>query len=721
MGVVTVFVSDECADSQLVLKLFRKHTIPFQTLNVDTYPRKRALMIKRADCLTTPHVFFNQKHIGGAKAVKSLLERYDQEAQKPSSPTVYERIYREVLIEYESPIDSQMFKLTSAERSDAIILSHQDDIDRKGLYDFDFVQVTEKVKISICKVSRDLLQWLPRKNNRMAILFKSSHQTSSAYKTYYSGSEVINTLMKHYNFLSSDRAVVFGQELLNLGVIHRIGKDRLVSNLFCAKGSYRLQSLRSSKILNSFRTWNERTGLNNLSLHPILTLSRLLRQMTEILTSATNDAGIVDYCAARKNPKFRDFEEAVCELQLVNIKDIDDENTKKTFFINTYNLMEKHAFVKFCPKKVKKGMFDKVQYIVWGYIFSMGDIYHGVLRKNSKHPKSHTKLLSESDPRIYFSMQKIDARIHFALNSANQAILYEYHKDAINEELRIAAELYCKSNKRLYISGEKNKVIFPKFMKTFVSDAATNRDTRSLFESVTKYLRKDSFRLRELNKMLERERTNDERVTVLFKNNLSPKRRNRLRTIMSCVRLLKRNTPSVTKNQSIDTEEEGSINSPLRKVIRSPTPWTSDLTWDCEGGSREYKEPPLIKESSEFTLTNYSPDDYSVNTKSTSDLVPSVHTVIQKSLETSVLSMREDVEGFETLYNNVSKRSSTKPLEFLRKHLEHPQVYIHTTEPEHQLQKVHSESSIDYSMDPSFINDSITSANTQIIKELAWI
>jgi len=299
--------------------------------------------------------------------------------------------------------------------------------------------------------------------------------------------------------------------------------------------------------------------------------------------------------------------------------------------------------------------------------------------------------------------------------------LYEYHKDAINEELRIAAELYCKSNKRLYISGKKNKVIFPKFMKTFVSDAATNGDTHSLFESVTKYLRKNSFRLREFNNMLERERTNDERVTVLFKNNLSPPRRNRLRIIMSSVRSLKRNNPSITKNHSIDTEEEESINSPLRKVIRSPTPWTSDLTWDCKGCSRENIEHPLIKESSEFTLTNYSPDDYSVNTKSTSDLVPSSNTFIQKGLETSVLSMREDVEGFETLYNDVSNRSTTKPLDFLKKDLGHPQVHIHTTEPEHQLQNMPSESTFDYSMDTSFTNDSLTSSNTQIKKKLLWI
>jgi len=611
-GVVTVLVSHECADSKCVLNLFQKHEILFQKINVDTYPSKMTLMIKRANCRTTPQVFFNQMHIGGAKAVTWLLMKYIQEAQiNPMDPTVYELISRDVLIEFGSPVeeshvDSQMFELTGEEQSDAIIRSDQDEMVRKDMSKFDCVQVTKEVKESIGKVSRDLLGWL-----------------TPAHIDYCSGSEVIDTLMTHYNFQSSDLAVAFGQELLRLGIIHRIGKDRK-SNLFLAKGRYRLQSLRSPNTLNSFRTWNKRTGLDDLSLDPILTVSRLLRQMAEIISSATNDAGIVDYYAAQKNPKFRDFEEAVCELQLVNIKDIDDENTKKTFFINAYNLMEKHAFVKFCPKKVKKGIFDKVKYVLGGadgrFIFSMDDIYHGILRGNSEHPKSYMKLFSKSDPRIHFSLQNIDERVHFALNSAKHSILYEYHKDAVNEELRIAAELYCNSNKILFISGKKNKVIFPKFMKIFVSDFVANGDTHSLLESVRKYLRTDAFNLRQLNSMLEREKTNDEVVTVLFKSNLSSPQKNMLRSIMSSVRLLNCNTISITKDHSIGTEEEGSPNSPLRQVIRSLTPLASDLTWDCKGSSKENAEHSLNEESSGSTLEMYGSDGHSVSTISTSGL-----------------------------------------------------------------------------------------------------
>jgi len=772
MGVITVFVSDgECADSQLVRKLFLKYAIPFQTINVDTYPRKRALMIKLANCLKTPQVFFNKKHIGGATAVTSLFEKYDQEAQISSSPTIFERISKEVLMHYMSPVDSHMFKLTDVERYAATNRSHQDEFDRNTLFEFDFVQVTEELKNSIGKVSRDLLKWLPRKNNRMPILFKSSYDSSQSYKNYFSGSEAIKTFMKHYNFLSSDHAVAYGQKLLNLGIINRIGKISLDPDLFSKKGYYRLQSLQSPKILNSFRIWTREIDLDQMSLDPILLISRLLRHMTEIITSATNDAGTVDYPAARKNPRFRDFEEAVCQLQLANIKDIiDDENTKKAFFINTYNLMAKHAFVKLCPKKVKKGMFDKVQYNVGGLVFSMEDIYHGILRKNSKHPKSDTKTFSESDPRTSFCMQDIDARIHFALNDSNHTILYEYHKDAIDEELRVVAELYCESNERLYISGKENKVILPKFMRTFISDFTTNGDTYSLFESVRNYLRMDKFRLRQLNEILERESANNERVIVLFKSHLSPPRSKMLRSmtkIMSRFIFFKYSTSSITISYSTDPEDEGSINSPLPPLQQvdaslSVSRWTSDLTWECadcpinmrkikaerplQKESSEFSfsryipddysvntkstsdlalrktkpERSLQKEASEFTLSSYIPDDYSVNTKSTCDLVPSSNTVIEESFETSVLSMRENVEGFETLYNNMSI-GSTRALKCPNKDLGYHQVHIHITKPEHRLQKAPSESTFDYSVGTASTNVSLKSTNREIEKDSIWI
>jgi len=645
MGRVTVFVSDECIDSQLVRKLLLKYAIPFQEINVDRYPLRRAVMIQLTNCLTTPQVFFNKKYIGDSGSLASILKRYEQNTQTALYPTVLERISREVLTESMSPEDKKMFRITATEEYAAMNCPCNDKLDRTRIYDF--VQVTEKLESNIGKISRELLNFLPRRNtSRFIAAFKKpmslkSYQSLPVYYDYFSGKEAIKTFMKHYNLPSSDHAVTLGQKLLSLGIIHRIG---IMSNFFSPKGFFRLQPLQSPKILNSFRVWTKASGRDHLSPDPkpIMTLSHLLQQMAEIITSATNDAGIVDYDAAQKNSRFRQFEESVCQLQLTDLKDM-DANTRKTFFINVYNLMKKHTLIKLCPKKVEKGMFTDVHYNVGGFLFNLEDIYHGILRRNAMHPISKIKMFSQSDPRASFSLQEEDARIHFALNDRNNAVLYEYHVDAIDEELRIAAELYCKSNERVYISGRENKVIFPKFMKILLSDFTVNGDTHSFLEAIAKYFTMDRCRLVELKNMLERENANDERVTVLFKDKLSPPRNKMLRKLFSRILLLKQSNYSKfedfekiarnLENNSTNLEnnstslENYSTNLPLQHInIEHADKWdsTSELSFKMTEVKGELKCPiKVLGDCKEPSSTSKQPfcldtsnDDEIVNSKS---------------------------------------------------------------------------------------------------------
>lgn len=42
------------------------HGWEYTNINLSVYPEKRADMLKLADRLTVPQIFFNDKHIGGA-------------------------------------------------------------------------------------------------------------------------------------------------------------------------------------------------------------------------------------------------------------------------------------------------------------------------------------------------------------------------------------------------------------------------------------------------------------------------------------------------------------------------------------------------------------------------------------------------------------------------------------------------------------------------------
>jgi len=475
----------------------------------------------------------------------------------------------------------------------------------------DLIQVTNGVESTICEISRNLLKWLPLRrgnSNRIPTLFK--YYQCQSFPTHdnncFNGYEAIQTFTKYYN-LPYTKAVEFGQTLLRVGIIHRIGTDadHVARTIFTSNGYFRLQSLQSPDILNSFRIWTTENGREVPAPDPIRTVSRLHRQMAELLTSATNDAGIVDYLAAREKSRFLDLEEAVCLLQLVDIRHV-DEPTKKTFFINVYNLLANHGFVKLCPDKVKKGMFDKLKYNIGGFYFGLDDIYHGILRRNSKHPTRRTKMFSDSDQRLAFRLHNTDARIHFALdnnatNTNHHPTLIEYHVYAIDEELRIVAEDYCASNQRLSISSIKNKVVFPAFMETYRSDFTTTKgdnpricgdDNHSLLEAITKYLGRDKRRYHELKKMLERGKRNGERVNVAFRKERSPSRSGKarrkkhisLQKVMSRLRK-QHDANSISNYHSTihELETVKSLDSPLQCIDleQSSKRRLSDLSWDC--------------------------------------------------------------------------------------------------------------------------------------------
>jgi len=501
MRKITIFIADECANSKLVQKTLNQYSIPYQLICISSYPHRRADMIKLTNCLTTPQVFFNKKHIGGASEVTSLIQQYDKEAKMSGYPSVFDRISMEVLKGRKSPRNNRQLcipKTTDASTIGSLSILEQQERIRSS----DMVQITNGEEITVSRITRDLMKWLPRK--------KFGRVSSS--KNRFSASETIEVFMKHYHFSSLKSAITFGQNLIRLGILHRVSIDDSSSNLFDEGGYVSLQPLQSPEILNSFRVWTDRSFPD---VSPFLMMSWLIRQMAEIITSVTTAGGKVDYSAAQRNTKFRNFEENVCQLQLIKLETL-DEDAKKAFFINVYNLMMTHAFFRLRPKTVNNNFFASVHYKIGGFIFSLEDIYHGILRNNSKHPKTCTQILPEFDPRATFSLQKKDSRIHFALNNGlgSCVVVHEYHMEAIDEELDVVSQLYCASNERVFISSCTNQVILPKFMSIYISDFTKKDERHSLLREISKYLNVD--RRYTLKSMQTREKESGSQVTVLF-------------------------------------------------------------------------------------------------------------------------------------------------------------------------------------------------------------
>lgn len=69
-------------------------------------------------------------------------------------------------------------------------------------------------------------------------------------------------------------------------------------------------------------------------------LIRLKKIMGKVESDCTDENGLLDYVAATKHEKYFVFEEAVCELQKINIESMSSDE-KLAFGINLYNLMIK--------------------------------------------------------------------------------------------------------------------------------------------------------------------------------------------------------------------------------------------------------------------------------------------------------------------------------------------------------------------------------------------
>ena len=81
------------------------------------------------------------------------------------------------------------------------------------------------------------------------------------------------------------------------------------------------------------------------------------------------EVDIANYKADRKNPRFEDFEVIVCQLQLVNLKDID--KNRHTLFNQHLQFDSKVYLHKVVSKESKKGFLKDINYNVRGCIFSL--------------------------------------------------------------------------------------------------------------------------------------------------------------------------------------------------------------------------------------------------------------------------------------------------------------------------------------------------------------
>ena len=140
----------------------------------------------------------------------------------------------------------------------------------------------------------------------------------------------------------------------------------------------------------------------------------------------------------------------------------------RAFWLNLYNALTLHAMHAAGVKSSvleKPGFFNRYSYLVSGFLFTLNDIEHGVLRGN-RSAFLLRQPFGDSDPRLEFSLP-LDARIHFALNCGALSCppIRAYEAAQLEAQLELAAQSYLSSAR---IAG--NTVWLPRLLSYYAAD-----------------------------------------------------------------------------------------------------------------------------------------------------------------------------------------------------------------------------------------------------------
>jgi len=154
-----------------------------------------------------------------------------------------------------------------------------------------------------------------------------------------------------------------------------------------------------------------------------------------------------------------------------------------------------------------------IQMNIGNELYSFSELENGILRANSKAPYSLSKpFANKGDHRIKLSLEKVDNRIHFALNCGAHSCppVKKFTATDLQEELRIVALAFCEQddNVRIVATKEKSELCLNMIFKWYEKDFAAS--TKELPSAIVTYLRGQ--RKETLQKMID----SNTSITVKF-------------------------------------------------------------------------------------------------------------------------------------------------------------------------------------------------------------
>jgi len=202
------------------------------------------------------------------------------------------------------------------------------------------------------------------------------------------------------------------------------------------------------------------------------------------------ESGVVFYQKIRDSEEFERYKSLTGRLRSYDLTSLKSRGQRLAFWVNLYNTGVIHGVIELGLQHSVKEVswfFDRITYEIGGYLFSLNDIEHGILRGNRRHPYRLFKPFKKKDPRLGFAVVPMDPRIHFALVCGARSCppIGFYESKQIDFQLGLAAISFINSP-QVVILPHENMVFLSKIFKWYKRDFGGS--DLALFDILLTYL-----------------------------------------------------------------------------------------------------------------------------------------------------------------------------------------------------------------------------------------
>ncbi len=188
----------------------------------------------------------------------------------------------------------------------------------------------------------------------------------------------------------------------------------------------------------------------------------------------------IDYVKMKDSEAYTNYLKLSCQLGRFELRSLQTVDQQLAFWINLYNVLTVHGIIALGIRESVQeysGFFEKVSYHVGGYLFSLDEIEHGILRGNQKRHLFAKRPFNSQDPRRHLMLSPLDPRLHFALVCGSHSCppIGVYQADQIQQQLDLAARSFINSS-QVQLEPQQQRISISKIFDWYGRDFGSRQD-----------------------------------------------------------------------------------------------------------------------------------------------------------------------------------------------------------------------------------------------------